>query len=374
MALPKYKEMKLSAKDMKDRKKWENEITSVLYDKEELMKQFNKDSTCKNTDEISYKMYVYKKNNLNLFYKILQQHFIDTVAEINDTHDKMGKKIELDDKKIVSVDLETGDEVQDIDNLTESFSMNNNITQQMPYKKCWNMLKDFEYDKKELPEYDTYSIQKLINSDQILTFAFYTIMKNNGNDYDEAIDKIYNAYIKEDKILSKQLVIYEKYYTINEEINTNYTTNIELVLNEYDLNLGTNDRLTNHIYNKLTQLIDVNTDYLITSLEIVKDVVKSELYDFFKNNTIIDIVKMFEKTEITYNDIISYGNDYNESNEYIDKFINVTGLNDIAVETILFAMSDLEITNFLYIDNEEAITLTFFSCLCIIFRNAFNIL
>lgn len=370
MALPHFKTIKQSDTETKQIKKWQDEILSVLNDNINLTDQFNKDMQCKDANEVSVKLYIYRKNNLMLFHKLLYNHFL-TLCETTEELPNMGKKIELKNDNTVTIDNTDLPE----SNIDATVEVKENITQQWhqtPNKRNgWSMLHSYVIVKPELPEYDPSVVQKLINTDQFLTFALDTIEKDKG--YEEAIKIIYNQYIKDDEVLSKQLKIYESYYmNLNENIDNQYVNEINNVLTEYELKMfgDDNEKLQAHVYTELIKMIDVNADMVDITLKSYEDEVKSELYDFFNSNSVLNFVEKSETTGISYNDIM----DINEPKEDVkETFKNALGLSEMASDVILNTMRDLEIVNFLYLDGEVVITLVFFATIALIFKKAFNI-
>lgn len=366
MGLPKFNDIIKRDSEQKQIAKWTEEITSKLNDTIALTDQFNKDIQCKDSEEVSVKLYLYKKNNLMLFHKLLTNHFLELCKQPNELQ-SMGK-IELKNDDVITIDNVD----LDIDNID---TVKENITQQWPMtpnkRNGWNMLHSYKFVKPTLPEYNIDTIQKLINTDQFLSFALLTIEKDKG--YEEAIKIIYNKYIKDDDVLSKQLKIYENYYmSINENINQNYVSEINNVLDQYELSLFNeeNIKMSNYVYEQLSKMIDVNADMVEITLSSYDDNIKSELYDFFNTNSVIEFVEKCETSGITYKEIM----DMNKSiNTLKETFSAAIGLSELATEILLNTMTDLELINFLYIDEQVTITIVFFSTIALIFKKSFNI-
>lgn len=375
MALPPFKSLVEDPKDIKLRQKHIDEVESVLHNSEALLKQFNKDLDCKDTNEVSIKLYAYKKNNLALFHKLLYNHFLNLCNNRENTLEQKPGKIEI--KTDNESELTIIDNTEDI----SSEKVDECIEQQWgidPQKnRKWSIFNNYKLDKKELPEYDTYSVQKLINADQFLYFAFDAIEKSKG--YDEAIKTIYNKYIKEDTALLKQLKLYETYYMkLNENINSNVLDEINNVLTAYEISLldEENEKMTNYIYQQISEMIDINTEMLEIMLESYNPTIKSSLYDFFKNNSVLDFVHKCEKSGISYNEIMELGSEEfmigSEDEENL-KLADSLNLDNRTTNVILMLMSSLELTNLLYIDNETSLTLVFFAIVAITFKNVFKI-
>lgn len=357
------KKPEVNTSKINKQRKWEKEISSILHDNDELLKQFNKDSELKDTEELSYKLYIYKKNGLNLFHKILSQRYLELLED--NKLKSMGKiTIKLDDEieefiKQEELDLTATNEININESGRQIFPGHHHITK-------WNMLQNYKYQKPEEPEFDIYSTQKLIEQDPFLKFALDAIAQT--KDYEDAVKDVYTKYIKEDKYLSKQLKVYESYYMyINEEANTEYQNIIERILAEYEMELTSEKRMDKLIYSNLSKLIDINTEFVKENLKNYSDKTKSILYTFFNSNFSI-ILSKFEKLNIDYNELFE-----RDDNALVERIIGVMEFDEMSARFIIDTLTSLEITNFLYIDSEETITIVFFTCLAIIFKQALGI-
>lgn len=351
MALPKFTYS--NDENTKLREKYTKEIESVLNNNELLNKQFKKDLLSKDANELSLKLYVYKKYNLLLFYTLLKKRFDELVAPDNNLID-LGK-IELkDDTKTKAEEI-----IDSIEPVKE------NVTQLVPFanSKNWNIFKNYKYEKPQLPDFDIYSIDKMISKDVFLKFVYSTLEPQKG--YEETLKTIYNTYIKDDEYLSKQLKVYESYYTINEKINSAYKNIIEDVLFRYEKELSSDPKIYNHIYNELTKTIGTNSEYAKTMLDILDNNSKSELYDFFKID-IFDFLNKFENLDIEYNYIIDSNNI-----EINNQLKDILGLSEQSVEFILTILRNIELSDLLFIDDEETTTIILFTTLYLILKEVF---
>jgi hypothetical protein len=211
------------------------------------------------------------------------------------------------------------------------------------------------------PDYNIDAVKRMIESDSFLKFSYHNLLTG---DFHKDMEMIYKTYIKNDAEYSAKLKTYESYTKMLKEnilATAKYTTMLQEVINNFDLDLGTEN--TEIIFN-MSEFIDQNKDKFKSYFALLTTDLKEE----FKNK-----IGSISYTEITQELLDS---NFNAGVDDIDNVSNLSLKLKVSEQLALLLMNILKSVYISYsyknITNDtNTNSILFMTIIAVIFKTIF---